>query len=124
MLPSIDRRARVNRDIDRLLAFVGQQPYGDPEARRQDIERGIQQIAAAPLWNPIGSSDLERSPALRRLNVAQFAIIYRYFPPTPNNPAGVVSIRAVRHARVRNVLHGVRETLRIAYQVDPKLLPA
>ena len=83
MPPSIEREPRVKQDIDRLLAFVGQQPYGDPEARRLDIERGIQQIATAPLWNPIGRSDLELSPALRRLNVAQFAIILSLLPSHP-----------------------------------------
>jgi hypothetical protein len=36
-------------------------------------------------------------------------VIYAYLPPSRKFPDGVVSIRAVRHRRVRNIFDGVRE---------------
>jgi hypothetical protein len=46
---------------------------------------------------------------LRRCKAAQFVIVYTYLPPSDPNLPGVVSIRAVRHARSENVFSGVKE---------------
>jgi hypothetical protein len=37
-------------------------------------------------------------------------IVYAYFKPTTSRPNGLVSIRAIRHRRVRDVFLGVRDT--------------
>jgi hypothetical protein len=115
--PSIHYQRRVKRDIERLLMFIRQQPWGNVEARRKDIEDGIARIAAAPLLCPVSSYSPNANIALRRLNIGQIAIIYAYFPPTPAEPGGGVSIRAVRHANERDVFHGVHETLQSPYRV-------
>jgi hypothetical protein len=46
---------------------------------------------------------------LRRCNAAQFAIVYAYLRPTERFPQGIVSIRAVRHVREKDVFEGVKE---------------
>jgi plasmid stabilization system protein ParE len=115
--PRIHFAPRVKRDIEKLLAFIGEQPWGNVEARRQDIEIGIAKIASAALLRPAVQSGRDARGPFRRLNVGQIAIIYRYKPPSPAEPGGVVSIRAVRHANERDVFRGVREALPVGYAV-------
>jgi hypothetical protein len=101
--------SRVTRDIEELLAFISRQPWGDPGRRKEDIRRGIDQIVAHPRRNRVFIQRPAAGIELRRLNIAQFAIIYAYIAPNAENPRGLVSIRAVRHRRVSNVFTGVRE---------------
>jgi hypothetical protein len=66
-------------------------------------------IYESPERNPVEAVREKSGIRLRRQNVRQFAIIYSYFLPDDTRPGGEVSIRAVRHWRVRNVFLGVRE---------------
>jgi hypothetical protein len=108
-LPYLHVMPRVDADIDRCLEFVARQPRGKPDDRRFDIGRGIANVLARPEGNRVVAWRPLTGLELRRCNVAQFAIIYAYLRPTEGFPRGVVSIRAVRHSRVKDVFAGVRE---------------
>jgi hypothetical protein len=64
-------------------------------------------------YSPKGCAVRVRRPRtgieLRSKRVSQFSIVYAYFEPNSSAPNGAVSIRAVRHSRVRDVFLGVRE---------------
>jgi plasmid stabilization system protein ParE len=111
MKPPIDLRLtrRARRDINDCVQFVRRFPRGKPEDRRQDLIRGLALIRESPERNPVEVVREKSGIELRRQNVRQFAIVYSYFHPDDARPAGEVSIRAVRHWRVRNVFLGVRE---------------
>jgi hypothetical protein len=108
-LPYLDLMPRVPDDIDECLEFIARQPWGKAGDRRRDILRGIRETRFEPKRNAIKARRRDTGLELRRHNAAQFAIIYAYFEPDPEFPNGVVSIRSVRHRRVRNVFGGVRE---------------
>jgi hypothetical protein len=109
MKPYLHVMPRVDRDIEQCLAFVGKQPWGKPEDRKVDIRRGIERALAHPesshaeAWRDVPGIEL------RQCMVAQFVIVYAYLRPTVRFPRGIVSIRAVRHSRVRDVFAGVKE---------------
>jgi hypothetical protein len=97
---------RAKRDLADCLDFIAAQPWGDPDARENDIRRGMRIIREAPEWRHV---EFTRSGVeLRRRSAAQFVIIYSYFKPKKRLPRGLVSIRAIRHRRVKNVFLGVR----------------
>jgi hypothetical protein len=109
LLPYLHVMPRVDRDIKQCLAFVRRQPWGKPRDRQLDIRRGIEKALARPESNRVGSWRPETGIELRRCNAAQFVIVYAYLRPTVRYANGVVSIRAVRHCRVEDVLSGVKE---------------
>ena len=121
--PRLHAMRRVARDMDKLLAFIARQPWGDPASRKKDIYRGIDQIVAHPRRNRVWIRRNATGIDLRRHNIAQFAIIYAYVPPNADRPRGIVSIRAIRHRRVDNVFTGVREP-HAPYRRPPTTLPA
>lgn len=90
MVAASDRRAICNRVC--LLApdfyeCAERSHYsGNPELRR----------AGSGLW-------------LRRRRAAQFVIVYAYIPAKAPGSQDMVSISAIKHGRVANVFHGVRE---------------
>ena len=108
-LPYLHVMPRVRNDIKKCLHFVGRLPWGKSDARLLDILSGIERALLWPasnraaVWRPLTGLEL------RRCKAAQFSIIYAYLPSSPTHPRGVVSIRAVRHSRVRDVFAGVRE---------------
>ena len=99
---------RVDDDIVRLLKFVAQ-PWGRPKDRQRDINACIDAILEWPTAGKVHARRWDSGVQLRRHDARQFAVIYAYFPPNQTSPAGVVSIRAVRHRRAKNVFWGVRE---------------
>lgn len=115
-LPHLDLMPRVLDDIDDCLTFVACQPWGKPADRRRDIFRGIGDVRIRPKRRPVQARRPKTGVELRRYYVAQFAIVYAYFEPDVEFPAGVVSIRAIRHRRVRNVFSGVKEQ-RLSYRL-------
>jgi hypothetical protein len=72
--------SRARRDLKRSIEFIAAQPWGDPRARELEIRRVINRLRYEPEW--------------RRVELTR----------------GSVSIRAIRHRRVRNVFLGVRDT--------------
>jgi hypothetical protein len=109
MLPYLHLMPRVERDIERCLAFVARQPWGKPGDRELDIVTGIERALLRPEANRVGSWRPETGIELRRCNAVQFVIVYAYLRPTVRFATGVVSIRAVRHSRVKDVFSGVKE---------------
>lgn len=109
IIPDLAEMPRVDRDVTQCLKFIARHPWGKPLDRARDIYRGYARIQRGPLLNPIKVRRRSLGLELRRHNAAQFAIIYAYVKPNEEFPRGLVSIRAVRHARVRDVFSGVRE---------------
>jgi hypothetical protein len=114
LLPYLHVMPRVDKDIKQCLNFVARQPWGKPSDRELDICLGIEKALARPEANRVGSWRPETGIELRRCNAAQFVIVYAYLRPTVRFARGVVSIRAVRHSRVKDVFSGVREPTRLA----------
>ena len=110
LLPYLHLMPRVDRDIEACLRLVGRQPWGKPRARSVDIGAGIARALMLPKSNRANAFRPSTGIELRRCDTAQFAIVYAYLLPTAAHPRGVVSIRAVRHSRVRDVFSGVKET--------------
>ena len=109
LLPLLHSMPRVDHDIRQCLAFVGRQTWGKPIDRELDIYRGIDRVHEWPEANP---PEVWRSTTgiwLRRCNAAQFVIVYAYLPAREASARGVVSIRAIRHSRVKDVFSGVKE---------------
>jgi hypothetical protein len=109
LIPYLHAMPRVKRDIKRCLDFVARQPWGRTNERLLDIDRGIEKALLRPEANRVEAWRPLTGLELRRCNTAQFAIVYAYLQPTEQFPRGVVSIRAVRHSRERNVFAGVKE---------------
>ena len=107
--PILHTMPRVFKDIRRCVQFVARQPWGRPADRARDIWQAVSQILEGPELNEVGARRPSLGFDLRRHNAAQFAIVYTYIPPNMECSRGVVSLRAVRHSRVKNVFSGVRE---------------
>ena len=108
-LPKYEFTPDAKRDMTRLLALIAEQPWGKPADRRQEIRRAVRAIRLAPLARPVCKRVRGTNIELRRYFASQFAIVYAYFDPTPEQPDGFVSVRGIRHHRERNTLLGVRE---------------
>lgn len=110
MLPPILHfMPRVRNDINECLDFIARQPWGEPDDRKLDIERGISAICERPGANRPELYRPDTGIALRRSRTAQFVILYAYLPSKDPGLPSVVSIRAVKHVRVANVFAGVKE---------------
>jgi plasmid stabilization system protein ParE len=107
MLPKIELKPRAQRDLADLLAFILRQPWGRPADRRRDIYTAFEAIREAPFDRPVVRwvGDI----GMRRYRVRQFEVIYAYVGAPEQYPNGIVSVRAIKHRRVRNLLLGVRE---------------
>jgi hypothetical protein len=103
LLPYLHVMPRVDRDIEECLDFVARQPWGRPSDRELDIWLGIEKALIGPESSRVHSRRPETGIELRRCSAARFVIVYAYLPPTDRSPRGVVSIRAVRHSRVKDV---------------------
>src|SRR5579884_3699744 len=110
--PRLELMPRVDRDIKQCLDFVRRQPWGRPDDRQMDIYRGIIEVWREPERSSIKSRALATGVELRRHSSAQFVIVYAYLPPNQEFPDGIVSIRAVRHRRAKNVFSSVRDAPR------------
>jgi plasmid stabilization system protein ParE len=100
---------RALRDLRDCIDFISRHPRGKPVDRFRDICRGVAQIRLAPKAHAARVYRAESGLHLRCHTVAQFAIVYAYLDPSTDYPDGLVSIRAIRHRRVRDVFWKVKE---------------
>ena len=108
--PLLHLMSRVRRDVKTNLDFIRRTPWGKPLDRERDINECLDAILERPTAGKVGIRRQDTGVELRRRDARQFSVIYACFPPDAVSPGGVVSIRAVRHRRVRNVFLGVRES--------------
>lgn len=113
-LPKLRLMPRAHRDIEDCVRFITRQPWGKPQDRERDIYCGIAAAHRWPFRSPVRVYRPRSGISLRRISAAQFVIVYAYIGPSEFAPNGIVSIRAVRHRRVRDVFLGVREPV-VAY---------
>ena len=109
-LPKIAFKPRVQSDVRRLLKFIGRQPWGKAEERKQELKAAYERIRCAPLARPVHRWVSYTRVGLRCYYASRFAIVYAWFGKTEKHPRGLVSIRAVRHHRERDVFFGVKNT--------------
>jgi hypothetical protein len=112
-LPFLHSMPRVDRDIRRCLVLVGREPLAYPSNPESDITLGIARALAWPEANP---AELWRSTPgirLRRCIAGPFVIMYTYSLPCNGSPYGIVSIRAVRHSRVKETFSRVEEPITV-----------
>ena len=68
----------------------------------------IRLIQECPKLSPVEGISLT-GLELRRSRANQFVVVYSYFEPSPADPDGLVSVRAIRHGSEEDVLFGVEE---------------
>lgn len=107
--PILHWMPRVKQDIDRCLNFIARQPWGRPDDREADIYRGIAAACAHPKLNRAEVRRPDTGLWLRCCRAAQFVIVYAYIEARDQSLPSVVSIRAVRHVREKDVFAGVKE---------------
>jgi len=99
--------------VAELLSYIGAQPYGDSLARAREIYKSVWLLRDHPEIGPV--SHIRYQKQYRKLVVEdRFHVYYIYYPPNDRRK-GIVSIRAVRHAALKNPFAGVRETPRYGY---------
>jgi plasmid stabilization system protein ParE len=100
---------RVLGDIERCRRFLRRQPSRRPLDRIREVANGIRAVQENPELNRVRIRHPTTLLEMRRHNVDQFVIIYAYFRPCESLPRGMVSIRAIRHAREEDVFWGVND---------------
>ena len=113
--PHVHWMPRAKQDVVECLAFVAKHSSGRPLARWHDIRQGIDRICLHPRLHGVVVRRTKSGVELRRHYAAQFVIIYTYLEPNAITPLGEVSIRAIRHRRVRNPFGGVKDAARQLY---------
>jgi plasmid stabilization system protein ParE len=119
-LPRVDYTREARREFDLCRQLLRRHSPDQAWDRTREIVGAVRRIRANPEMHPVRTIDPLTGLALRRCNVAQFAIVYVYFGPSPTVPFGLVSLRAFRHARREDVLWRVREN---APESDAMALP-
>lgn len=109
--PPVKMTSRAERDLASCLRFIRDQPWGNARRRERDIRGEMRRIRDAPEQRRVEVYRRGSGVGLRRRSVAQFVIIYAYFAPKRWLPRGLISIRAIRHRRVRDVFLGVRDSV-------------
>lgn len=109
--PLLHAMWRVQQDVADCLKFIKRQPGGKPRDRKLDIHRGIAYVHQRPTVRRVMTKSKQTGVPLRRHSAAQFVIVYAYSPPDAQRPDGIVSVRAIRHRRVRDVFRGVKEPM-------------
>ena len=108
-VPYLQLMPQALRDIKRCVEFIRAQPWGKPQERLRDILGGISKVLFDPRLAQVRAYRPLSGLYFRGRSAAQFVIVYAYFPPSRRFPLGAVSIRAIRHRRVRDVFAGVKE---------------
>ena len=98
---------RARKDLADCMAYIQSQTWGRPHLRLFEIMQALQQLRWVPERRRV-ERYLRSGIELRRTCAAQFVIIYCYFKPKSPIQRGLISVRAIRHRRVRDVFNGVR----------------
>jgi len=109
-LPRVIWRRTARCSMNLLTGFLAANPYGDPKARRKQIEEAVESLRHSPLRCPVAG--VKGRLTFRQLTVAgRFTVYYVYTPPRGMSSGGTLSIRAVKHAASQNPFLEVREAL-------------
>ena len=107
LLPCLHVTPQVKRDITACLSLGDGPSWRQYRERVFGIDLAVLRAVLLPEQNHPHVSRPKTGLELRRCNAGQFVVVYAYFPPTENHPRGVVSIRAVRYSRARDLSAGV-----------------
>ena len=99
---------RVYGDIKRCRQFLRRKAAGRAIDRIHEVICSVRGLRENPCMNPVRKTDPRNGLQFRRHNVDQFVVIYVYFRPSAEAPNGLISIRAIRHAREEDVFWGVK----------------
>ena len=109
-LPRVTWRRTAKRALGQLMDFLEANAFGDPTARRLQIEEAVESLRHSPLRCPV--VDVKDGLTFRRLVVdGRFFVYYVYSPPRGMTSGGTLSIRSVKHAAGQNPFLDVREAL-------------
>jgi hypothetical protein len=109
-LPRVIWRLTATRTMNALLSFLEENGFGDPAARREQIEAAVESLRYSPLRCAVFA--VVDGLAIRRLIVdGRFFVYYVYFAPRGMSSGGRISVRAVKHAASQDPFLGVREAL-------------
>jgi plasmid stabilization system protein ParE len=100
----------ANHDIQHQALLLCLSTGSRPRHRITRIRREARLIAENPKLYPVEWVHPISGIEFRCKNVDQFVIIYAYFEPTSSMPNGLVSVRAIRHGRQRNIFWCVEES--------------
>ncbi len=92
------------------MDFLETNAFGNPAARRLQIEQAVELLRYSPLRCPV--VDVKDGLTFRRLIVdGRFYVYYVYIPPRGMSSGGTLSIRSVKHASSQHPFLDVREAL-------------
>jgi hypothetical protein len=112
--------ARVPLDIEICRRFLRRRG-GKPRERVREILNAARFLREHPKMHPVAGTSRIGLP-LRRRNAGQFVVVYSYFEPSPSEPCGLVSVRAIRHTSQEDVLFGVEERRAYDERTRPSFL--
>lgn len=118
--PYLHMTPRARSDIKRCLRDMRRQSSARPLVWALGILSGIARAHMDPTANCIAARRSLPDIELRRSRASRFTVIYAYLPPNAEYPRGVVSIRAVRHSRVKEDLAGAKEPSAGAQEADSR----
>ena len=107
-LPRVIWRRTARRSVKALTSFLAASGYGDPVARRKQIEEAVESLRYSPLRCTVAG--IKDGLTFRRLTVDdRFYVYYVFIPSRRTSSGGTLSIRAVKHAASQNPFLEVRE---------------
>ena len=107
--PRIRYTDEARQDFERCRQFLRRHSPDTVSRRTRELFSAVRRIVENPELNPVRKVDPDTGLHLRRCNVARFVVVYVYFAPNALEPAGLVSLRAFRHASEEDVFWEVRE---------------
>jgi plasmid stabilization system protein ParE len=103
-------RRTALRSLASLLRFLKTNGFGDPEARRKQIQAAVESLRHSPLRCAVVG--VRGRLTFRRLIMdGRYYVYYVYTAPHGMSSGGTLSIRAVKHAASQNPFLDVREKL-------------
>lgn len=109
-LPKVALTPRARKDIRNLLSYIGRQKRGKLLDRKAELNAAFEMIQRAPTSRPVRRWATATHLGLRCRYTRSFAVIYALLNNVGIGDDSIVSIRAVRHCRARDVFFGVRES--------------
>src|SRR5262245_11473296 len=112
---------QARRDIDQCRKFLRRRDGSQPRERVREILNAVRYLRTHPKIHPVEGLSL-LGVELRRRRAGQFVVVYCYLEPSPSEPAGLLSVRAVRHGNRADVFLGVQEACESGFRDRPSAL--
>ena len=104
----LDIAERARSDVRQCRHFLRRRDERQPLHRVREVVNALRFIQANRRLHPVEATSLI-GLSRRRRKAGQFVLVYAFIEPSPDEPGGIVSVRAIRHQRAEDVFLGVSE---------------